>query len=277
MMEDYNKVLYRLIFSVIGIFVIFSIIFGTFYTIPAGYQGVLLTFGKIDMNTQTEGLHIKIPIVQQVIKLDTRTQKYSANASAASNDLQIVETEIATNYHLQKNSVAELYNNIGINYQDSVIQPAVQEVVKATTAKFTAEELITKREQVKEQIKVALIDRLASRNIVVEDISITNFDFSQSFNDAIEAKVTAEQLKLKAMNDLERIKVEAQQTVVSATAQAEALKLQKQEITPDLLQLRQIEVNKMMIEKWNGIMPLYVGGSANPFISLTEMNGNTIK
>lgn len=255
----------RIIFGLIIVVLLIS----SFYIVPAGERGVLLTFGKPSMNAMGEGLHFKIPLVQQVKKMEVKTQKYEADASSASKDLQIVSTKIAVNYHLLPETVPELYRDIGVGYNDRITQPTVQEVVKAVTAQFTAEELITKRPEVKDKIRAALQERLNERGIVVEDISITNFDFSESFNSAIEAKVTAEQLKLKAERDLERIRIEAEQKVAQAEAEATALRLQKQEITPDLVRLRQIEVQKSAIDKWNGILPEVTGG-AIPFLDVNN-------
>jgi regulator of protease activity HflC (stomatin/prohibitin superfamily) len=263
---------------VLGIIIIITL-FGTFYTIPAGYRGVLLTFGKPDMIAQGEGLHFKIPFVQQIIKMQVQTQKYEADASAASKDLQTVTSKIATNYKLDPESVARVYQEIGIDYSVRVIQPAEQEIVKSITAKFTAEELITKREDVRVEIKQLLHDRLLPRGIIIEEVSITNFDFSPEFNKAIENKVTNLQAALAAQNKLEQVKYEAQQTVTKATAEAEALRLQKQQITPELLQLRQIEVQSKAldiqgkaIEKWSGVLPQVTGNNI-PFISIDLKQG----
>jgi regulator of protease activity HflC (stomatin/prohibitin superfamily) len=245
-----------------GVVIIFGIIvfFNTLYTVQAGHRGVLLTFGKASMHEVGEGLNIKFPFVQRVIKIEVRTQKYEAEASAASKDLQIVTATIATNYHLIPSETSELYTNIGQEYRERVMMPMEQEVVKAITAKYAAEELITKREEVRLEIKELFIQRLQQRGIIVEEVSITNFDFSKSFNDAIESKVTAEQLKLKADRDLERIRIEAEQKITQARAEAESLRLQKEQITPEMLQLR-------AIEKWNGILPLVTGDSI-PMINL---------
>ncbi len=145
--------------------------------------------------------------------------------------------------------------------------PAVQEAFKATTAKYTAEELISKRPEVRDQISQFMKDRLLRHGITIDEFSIVNFRFSESFNQAIEAKTTAEQLKLKAERDLDRIKVEAEQKVASAKAEAESLRLQKQEITPDLLKLREIENQRLALEKWNGQLPQVTGGSV-PMINI---------
>lgn len=258
------------LFIALGIIAIF-IIFGSFFIIKAGEEGVLLTFGKASMNAYNPGLHFKFPFIQKAIKMEVRTQKYEADASAASRDLQIVTAKIATNYHLISTEVPKIYNELGLGYAERVIQPMEQEIVKATTSKFTAEELITKREDVRLEIKNIFTERLRERGIIVEEVSIINFDFSKSFNDAIEAKVTATQLKLKASMDLERIKIEKEQTITQAQAQAEALRLQRMEVTEELVRLRSIEVQSKAIDKWNGVLPQVTGGVI-PFI---EVTGNT--
>jgi len=271
MEEKLNGFDKKLITTGVVVVVVLILLFTSIVIVGAGQRGVLLTFGKPGELALTEGLHFKIPFAQKVIKIDVKTQKYEADSSAASRDLQVVSTKIAVNYHLVPELTPELYKTIGVTYQDRVIQPAVQEVVKATTAQFTAEELITKRADVKDKIKELLQERLIQRGIIVEEISITNFDFSESFNSAIEEKVTAEQLKLKAARDLERIIIEKEQIITQAEAEAQSLKLQKMEITPDLIKLRQIEVQRTAIEKWNGVLPQVTGG-AIPFIDFRETN-----
>ncbi len=256
-----------LVFFILGLSGFFLVLFGSFYTIPSGYGGVLLTFGKADNVVKEEGVHFKFPFIQRIIKMEVRTQKYEAPASAASKDLQIVTATITTNYHLIPEEVPEIFRTIGLDFNEKVIQPTEQEAVKSITAKFTAEELITRRDEVRFEIKKVLEERLRPRGIIVEDVSIVNFDFSKSFNEAIEAKVTAEQLKLKADRDLERIKIEAEQKIASASAEAESLRLQREQVTEDLIKLREIEVQRSAIEKWNGILPSVTGG-ALPFINV---------
>jgi regulator of protease activity HflC (stomatin/prohibitin superfamily) len=269
--DNTAKVVSKVVAWVIGLVVILIVVFGTFYTIQPGERGVLITLGKPSMDAMNEGFHMKVPLIQKIVKMEVRTQKYEAGATAASQDLQIVTATIATNYHILPETVPKIYTELGLGYADRVIQPMEQEVVKATTAKFTAAELITKREEVRMEMKTLLTERLRERGIIVEEVSIVNFDFSKSFNEAIEAKVTAEQLKLKAENDLQRIKVEAEQTITQAnatatsrlaiaTAEAQSLRLQRQEITPQLIQLRSIE-------KWNGVLPSVTGGVV-PFINV---------
>lgn len=255
----------KTVFFVIVAVILVMAAFGSFYTIGAGERGVLLTWGKPSPVPSTSGLNFKIPFVQTVVKMDVKTLKYEAKASAASQDLQTVTTDVAVNYHLSPDSVVTLYKEIGIDYQDKIIQPAVQEVVKAITAKYTAEQLITKRAEVKEAIDVALRDRLAKSNIVVDTISITNFDFSTSFNQAIEAKVTTEQNALAAKNKLAQVEYEAQQRITQAEGEAKAIQIQAQAIQS---QGGKEYVQLQAINKWNGNLPMYTGGGAIPFINI---------
>jgi regulator of protease activity HflC (stomatin/prohibitin superfamily) len=253
-----------------GIVVIAVVMSGVFYTIEAGQRGVLLTFGKPDIEAKIEGLHFKIPLIQAVVKMNVKTQKYAADADASSKDLQMVSTQIAVNYHILPEKMPTIYKELGLSYSDNVIQPAVQEVVKASTAQFRAEELITKRETAKDNILVMLKERLQPRGIVVEDISITHFEFSKTFNEAIEAKVTAEQMALAAKNKLEQVKYEASQSIEKAKGEAEAIKIQAQAIQTqggkDYVQLQ-------AVLKWDGKLPHYVGGGGPiPFMNVTDIS-----
>ncbi len=250
-------------------------LFSTFYIVSAGERAVLITLGKPSMDAQGEGLHFKIPFIQTKVIMDVKTQKYQADLTASSRDLQDVKTSIAINYRVSPELTPEIYKTIGLGYADIIVYPLEQEVNKGITAQYTAEELITKREDVRQKMKDSLTEKLMPRGIIVEEVSIVNFAFSESFNQAIEAKVTAEQNALQAKNKLEQIKYEAEQKVTSAKAEAEALRLQKSEITPDLIRLRSIEVQKLAIEKWNGILPQVTGG-AIPFISMGEFNSTKI-
>jgi len=244
--------------------VVFMIIVGSFGTVGAGERGVLLQFGAVKDKVFGEGLYIKIPFVHKVVKMDVKIQKDEVDASASSKDLQVVTSEIALNYHLAPESVNKIWQEVGKNYNTRIIAPSIQEAVKATTAKFTAEELITKRENVKEQIKANLTERLFQNSIIVDEFNIIDFSFSPAFNDAIEAKVTAEQLKLKAERDLERIKIEKEQKIAEAEGKAQAIRIEAQALmaNPKVVELR-------WIEKWSGEVPQY-WGQASPFIGLNR-------
>jgi len=240
------------------------VLFGSVGTVGAGERGVLLQFGAVQDRVIGEGLYFKIPFIQTVHKMDVKIQKDEVPASASSKDLQIVTSAIAINYNILPESVNKIWQEVGKDYNQRIIAPAIQEAVKAITARFTAEELIIKREIVKEEIKNNLMERLSKHHIVVVELNITSFDFSKAFNEAIEAKVTAEQLKLKSERDLERIRIEAEQKVVEAEGKAKAIRTEAEALTsnPKVVELR-------WIEKWNGETPTYWGG-ATPFVGLPQ-------
>jgi regulator of protease activity HflC (stomatin/prohibitin superfamily) len=215
------------------------------------------------------GPHFKIPLAEEVVFMSVRVEKTTTKTEAASRDLQTVQTTMVLNYNLDPAKAGSMYANIGLNYNERVIDPALKESFKAAAARYTAEELISKRETLKTEVRNYLRDRLGVYGIVVVDLSITDFEFSSEFNKAIESKQTAEQNALRAKRDLERIKVEAEQKITSAKAEAEALRLQRQVISPELIQLRKIEAQIKAIEKWDGKMPNVTGGAV-PFIQIDK-------
>jgi len=261
------KRLATLIAAIPVMIIILIILFSTLYTIHAGQRGVLLTFGKPDPVAKGEGLHIKWPWpIQSIVKLDVKTQKYAVDkATAASKDLQTVTTDVTLNYNLNPADVPHLYQTIGEDYQNTVIAPAIQEVIKSATAQYTAEELITKRPEVKDKIDLALKERLSSFNIFVQTVSITNFDFSKSFNDAIELKVTAEQNALAAKNKLAQVEYEAQQRITQAEGEAKAIQIQADAIRS---QGGAAYVQLQAIKQWDGKLPTFMGGNGViPFLN----------
>jgi len=243
--------------------------------IEAGTRGVLKNFGQI-VGVLGEGLHFRVPFISSVTVVDVKTQRYESNSTAASRDLQIVSTQIVLNYRLDPTTVDTLVREIGLEYERRIVDPAVQEALKAATAQFTAEELITRRPEVSSAIRNVLESRLSARGILVESVAITDFNFSEEFTRAIEAKQVAEQDALRAQNELRRAQIEAQQQVARAEAEAkarlevaraeaEALRLQREVISPALLQLR-------FIERWDGVLPRVMaggdGGSVLPVFML---------
>ncbi len=256
---------------IIGAIMVFFLFLQPWVQIGAGERGVVLNFGAVQDNVLGEGLHFRIPIMQRVVLMDVKVQKAETNAEAASSDLQEVSSSVALNYHVIPDKANIVYQTIGIHFKERIIDPAIQEVMKAVTAKYTAEQLITERPKVSEAIRADLTTRLLQRNIAVDAFSIVSFSFSKAFTEAIEAKQTAEQLALKAKRDLDRVKIEAEQKVTAAKAEAEALRLQRANISPELIELRRVEANLKAIEKWNGIMPQVTGGGAVPFIGVGEI------
>ena len=259
---------------IVAIVIIALIAFRPWVQVGAGERGIVQNFGAVQDIVLDEGLHFKIPIVQTVILMDVKIQKAMTDAASSSSDLQDVDLSVALNYHIIPDKANLVYQTIGIQFKERIIDPAIQEVMKAVSARYTAEELITKRPAVSSEMKEALTKRLIVSNISVDAFSIINFSFSQTFTDAIEAKQTAEQNALKAKRDLDRIRVEAEQTIAAATAEAEALRLQKMNISPDLIELRKIEANLKAIEKWDGILPQVTGAGAVPFIGVGDVIKN---
>lgn len=250
------------------VIVLVALVYGSFFVVGPGQKGVIFnSFSGIKPQTYEEGLHFKLPFFEKPYRFEVRTRIYNARASAASKDLQIVSTEVALNYHIEKEKVNDLFKNIGENYEERIISPSIQEIVKATTAKHIAEELITKRAILKEEIKQALAERLSQSNIILDDLSITNFDFSPEFNHAIEQKVTAEQNALKEQNNLRVVQFQAQQKIEQAKGEAEAIRI----INQELLKSPQY-INYLTIQRWDGKMPLALGSGSLLSISGTEQN-----
>ena len=186
--------------------------------VPSGYRGVLLTWGKVEDTVFMEGLNFKIPFSQSVVLMNVQIQKAESIEATATKDLQEVSTTVAVNYKLDPIYVNEVYRDLRQDYVDRVIKPNIEESLKATTALFRAEELITKRAEVKQTFDTILAERLSIFNIQVIAVSLTDFQFSPSFAAAIDAKVTAEQQALVSKNELEMIRYEAQQQIIQAEA-----------------------------------------------------------
>lgn len=235
------------------------------HIVPAGHRGVkfnILT-GLVPV-AYGEGLAMKVPFVETFVDIDVRIDKIEHQASAASKDLQTVNTTVALNFRPDPAKVMAIYQSIGLSYRERVIDPAIQEAVKSVTAQYTAEELITRREEVKGKIQSVLDEKLRPENIIVVAVNLTDFQFSEVFASAIEQKQTAEQLALKAKRDLDRIRIEAEQRVAQAKAEAEAQRMLAQSITPQVVELRRIDALQEAIRKWNGQMP-QVSSGALPF------------
>ena len=252
------------------IVLILVIAFLPFTTVDSGERGVVTKFGKVDSKILEPGFHIINPFSTDVIKMDVRVQKDEIEATAASKDLQTVSAKVALNYRLDTKEVARIYTDVNKEYSVKIISPKLQEAVKAATAKYTAEELITKRAIVKDEMKVAMTEKLQGTGIILDDFNIVNFDFSTQFNAAIEAKVTAEQKAKEAQNKLVQVQAEAQQAIERAKAEAENIRLQSSAANNDkYIQLKQLEVQQTFANKWNGQLPTNLYGSARiPFLDL---------
>ena len=259
-----NKKVKAIAITVIVVLLVILTVASTICIVPAGHKGVLMNMGAVSETIFNEGVNFKIPYIQTVEVVDVRVLKYESEGNAsASKDLQQLTSSIAVNYRVDSASVNALYKNIGPNYQDTVISPAISECVKAVTSQYTAEELITKRSVVSEEMKSILADKLKDKYILIDSFNVIDFQFSDAFNKAIEEKQIAEQQALKAEYDLKRIKTEAEQTIQKAEGEAEAMKIKNAQLTDKIIMLE-------YISKWDGKMPTYYGGDGNLFLEMAQ-------
>lgn len=260
-----NKLFYSV--SRLGIlFLLATIIFLPLVIVNAGERGVLMQFGKVQDKILEEGIHPIIPIVNTVKKLSVRVQKQEISAEASSKDLQDVFTDVALNWHIIPEEVNVIFQQIGDEAQvvDKIINPAVEEVLKAVMAKYTAEEIITRREEVKARVDGALITRLANYHIAVDDISLVHVHFSTRFGEAVEAKQIAEQEAKRAEFVAQKASREAEAKVNLAKGEAEAQRLIREHLTGEILL-------KQAIDKWNGNLPLIVGNDSTKLLDLSKI------
>lgn len=250
-----------LLFAALSLFPLF--LFAGWSPVDAGTVGVVTRMGAVS-GTLPPGPHFVTPFIESVHPVSTKTLRVSPDEDASSLDLQQVHTQVTFTYHFDPANITYIYTNL-IDSSDNavenkVITPAILEAIKATTAKYNVQELVEKRAQVRDSIELMVNARIAPYHIIGENVSITDFRFSKTFEDSIEAKQVAQQNAEKAENELKQVKIEAEQKVAAAEGEAKALQAQKQQITPELLQLRMIE---MLRDKWDGQLPQnYYGGQA---------------
>jgi prohibitin 2 len=288
-MDEIGVLIYGSI--VVGILIFLFAGFGMFTaTVDAGHVGIVNTFGQVQDYALQPGFQFKAPWTG-IINMSTQTEKYTTSATAASADLQDVKTEVTLNYRLKSDSAVTIYKTVGVGFADKIIIPTVSESVKASTAKFSATDLIQKRPEVKIAIEKAVSDRLITYGLYVESVSITDFQFSESFTKAIEAKVVVAQETEKAQNELAKIKIEKEQTITKSEADAQAVKnaadakayatlaeatAEAKAIELKGEQLRQNSqiVSYVAIEKWDGKLPVQMlGSSPVPFIDISKTTG----
>ena len=241
------------------VILIIIFLFGSFRTIKSGQVGIKVRFGKVVDTRLKEGVNVKLPIVEKIVKMNVQVQKVEVETESSSKDLQLVNMKLAVNYRIDGTKVTDLYKNIGTKYKDVVLQPAIQESVKAATSRYTAEELITKRNEVSNECMKELDSKVNKYGIVIDNFNITNFNFSTAFNNAIEEKKVAEQKVLTAKQQLEKSKVDAEKQVVEAEAEKKANELKKQTLTDDIIKSK-------FIEKWDGKLPQIMTGDSMPIL-----------
>lgn len=243
--------------GVIALATIFLLIFvfGSFRTIKSGEVGIKTRFGKVVGNQLNEGVNFKVPFIEKITKMNIRVQKLEIDTSGASKDLQDVQTKIAVNYRVNYKKATELYKNVGTKYEEIILNPAIQEAIKAVTSKFTAEELITKRNEVSDGCEKELDSKVSKYGLTIDSLNITDFDFSSEFNKAIEEKQVAEQKVLTAKQELEKEKIEAEKKIVKAEAENRANELKQQSLTDNI-------IKEEFINKWDGVLPKVSGNGS---------------
>ena len=258
--------------------VILAVIFlgSSFVVIPAGHTGVALTFGKVEDVVLQEGLHFKVPFVQKIVVVDNRIVKLDVNTEAFSKDLQTITTVVAVNYHVGKENSQTLYKNVGMGFEEVLITPAVNEVLKAVTAKYTAVELVSSRAEVSMLLDDGLNEKLNSYGIFINELNIINWDFSEEYINAVEAKQVAEQNLIKTRTEQEQALViantEAQKRVIAAEAEANEIKVLAEAnaesnriITESISELL---IKYQTVSKWDGKLPTVMSGSDNMLIDI---------
>jgi regulator of protease activity HflC (stomatin/prohibitin superfamily) len=259
----------------IGLYVVFAfgalialaLLANIFVTVGPGQRGVLLTWGAPSAAVLSPGLHIILPVGQSIELMNVRTQNYDSQEDAASADLQDVNTEISVNYHIDPADAVTVFQRLGGDdaVGPVVLAPAVSNALKAVTAGYNAQDLITQRDQVRTKIEAQITNAVTPFHIVVDAVNITNFSFSPDYAAAIEAKQVAQQKAQQAEYTLQQAEVTAQQTVVEAKAQAEANDLKQASITPGLIAMTAAQA-------WDGHLPEYMGaGAPLPFLSLDSV------
>ena len=274
----------------------------SFATVPVGSTGILLTFGKVeDGKALSEGLHIKLPLVQRIVSMDNRVKKLELNTEAFSKDIQTVSATLAVNYRLQAEKSFAIYKTHGTQYEQNIIVPAAHEVLKSVCAQYTAEELISKRAESSDMMRDELDAKLSGMGITVTDFNIIDFDFSDEFINAVEAKQVAEQVKKKAATEnetaiaqaerekqvsikqseaeAERVRIEAeaqaQSTLIAAQAQADAVKLaadaEAYRMQNEGKYVSDSLIDKILAENWDGKLPNVVGGDVKGILNVDSL------
>lgn len=249
--------------------------------VQAGHTGVITTFGKVSENVLQEGIHMKAPW-QKITKIDNRIVKLTVDTDGSTKDLQQVNTELAVNYRVDSSKSYYIIKNVGRTYEDTLVTPATNEVLKAVMAKYSAEECITNRASLSTEIIQSINEKLNKQGIFVEDINIVNFNFSAELNAAIEAKQVAEQNKLKAETEKEQTIIEAEaaaeKKTIAAKANADAILIEaKAEAEANELLNKSLSnkvINYEAVQKWNGELPK-VNGSSGTFVNFSDLAGTT--
>jgi regulator of protease activity HflC (stomatin/prohibitin superfamily) len=280
---EFKKPNPRTIGMAILLFIAFSILWGTFVIVPAGHRGVVLWWGSVEKRIMGEGLNFKVPITEGVIKVDVRVQPHPfKDFDAASKEYQMVKLTGMMNFHIDPSYVNDLYQKVGLDFANKVIDPAFNDFVKEVVPIYPITEILPKREEIRKRAMSKLGENLSRYHIIVDDIYFANIRFSSEYERAIEAKQVAQQQVETQRQVLAQREIEAQQKVATAKGEAESILVvaQGQAKANEALSrsISPILVRYKSIEKWNGILP-QVSGSAMPFIDLgrSEKSPGTAK
>lgn len=255
--------------AIIALVIVLVVFLNPFAIVQAGERGVVLNWGAFTGSVMEPGLHLRVPVAQRVVKINVQTKKLEVeNSEAYSKDLQLVNIHSALNYSVDARRAGNLYQDIGIDYENKIVRPALEASVKEIIARYNAEELLNMRGKVQDEIEASVRARIEPQNMTVLHYSLVNEDFSDNYEAAIEQKQVAEQNALKAENDLKRVQFEADQRVAQAKAEAEAIRIQAEAITSqggaDYVMLK-------TIEQWNGVLPSQmISGATLPFLNITK-------
>ena len=266
-MKNLKNIFLKPLIILLLIFLIMTF-FKSFQSVPTGYVGIKTRFGRVSDDVIQEGLNLKIPYIEKIVLMDCRTQKSEVDSSTASKDLQEVSLNVAVNFNVNRDTAYELYRQVGINYESIIISPAILESVKSITAQYTAEELITKRAEVSNKMEETLKEKIEARGFNVVDFNITDLDFSAAYNQAIEKKQVAEQQAKQAEYELQKSKIENEKKIAEAEANAKVMQVQDATTTENALKLKELEIQKAAIEKWDGKLPSTMTGETVPFLNL---------
>lgn len=268
-MENRTKVIFGII-GVVMAAILIIIVVESIAIVPTGSVGIKVRFGAVQDDVIAEGLNLKAPFIENVIKIDCKTKKIETSSESSTRDMQTVNATIVVNYNVLKNTANTLYQTVGTEYEKIVIQPAMLESIKAAMAQYTAEELITKRAEASYKILDTLKAKLEGKGFEITGFNLTNVTFSDAYNEAIEAKAVAQQATEKAKEELAKAQIENQKKIENAKADAEVMKHQNKEVTDKTLKLKELEIQEQLIQKWNGQYPTTMLGDQSLLFSLGE-------
>ncbi|MBI4656640.1 MAG: prohibitin family protein [Elusimicrobia bacterium] len=253
--------------SAFAAFILVIAFFLSFFIVSPGEVAIKTRLGRV-IDSYSEGIHFKIPFMEGVTKFSIQIQRADIKTESFSKDLQTMNVHLVVNHRIQKETIVSIYRNLGPDYVNTLVDPVTQEVFKSISAKYSAERIIAERNALVEEINTEVKERLIKKEIIVTDISVVDLDFTDQFLRAVEEKQIAEQQAKMSEKLVEKAKRDAESVVAKARGEAESLKMQREAVTSQLIELRKVEAQIKAIDKWNGILPEYVGGDAIPFISV---------